>query len=84
MAPRAPHFEELCEVAERNDLVVEILTNPEGQTSIWVFRTTPEEFEVEGHSATMRIGIVATPFWDASFNDASPQLIQMLAARGYR
>lgn len=82
--PRAPHFEELCEVAERNGLAVEILGVP-GRTAIWVFPPDPPAEATFGEvTATVRTAIVATPFWDASFDDASPQLIRMLAERGYR
>jgi hypothetical protein len=82
--PAAPRFAALCDLAERHGLVVEIMTDPEGKTAIWVFPPEAQEFEVGEKTATMRVGIVATPFWDYSFDDAAPQLIKMLNERGYR
>lgn len=82
--PRAPEFELLCEIADRNHLTVEILTNPAGASSIWVFPSpAASDFEIGEVECSMRVGIVATPFWDVDFNDAAPQLIRMLAERGY-
>lgn len=84
--PRAPAFELLCEIADRNHLTVEILTNPAGASAIWVFpEEEPAEFDIadELRCRGIRVGIVATPFWDVPFDAASPQLIRMLAERGY-
>jgi hypothetical protein len=78
-------FARLCEIAEQNGLVVEIMTNPAGESAIWVFPDEQAlEFVIDDVSATMRIGIVATPFMaNLPYDGASPQLIAMLAGRGY-
>lgn len=79
-------FAHLCEIAKDNGLVVEIVTNPAGESAIWVFADeAAQEFDVNDMPATMRVGVVATPFLaNLPYDGASPQLIAMLADRGYR
>ena len=75
-------FANLCAVADRNNLQVEIWTNDDG-AAIWVV-DEGNEFEINGVTNTMRRAVVASPFWNIPFDAAAPQLISMLAARGYK
>lgn len=81
---RNGHFARLCDLAERHGLVVEIMENTAGERAIWVLLPERRDFDVAGVAATMRVGVVATPFMrDLPYDAASPRLISMLAARGY-
>lgn len=83
--PEQRPFVQLCQIADRNGLVVEVMRTPKNKLAIWVFPSeAPNTFEVADVEATMRIGVVATPFMDSlPFDGVSPQLIAMLAERGY-
>lgn len=82
--PEGGWFAELCRVAERNGLQVELVRNHDGM-AIWVLRDErPEGFEIEGVRATMRVAVVATPFWSVPPEQGAPQLIGMLEQRGFR
>lgn len=78
-------FVDLCDVAERNDLVVEIMSNSKNERAIWIFTDkAPHDCQVVGVNATMRVAVVATPFMaNLPYDAMSPQLISMLAVRGY-
>lgn len=70
-------FADLCDVADRNDLVVELLADPCEGISIWVMDDPTLK-------AMMRRSVVCSPFMDVTADDAASQLIGMLAQRGYR
>lgn len=79
-------FAHLCAVADRHDLDVEIVQNPNGERAIWVVPAPrkAKAFSVGGVEATMRVAVVGSPFMaDPPYEGLAPQLIQMLAARGY-
>lgn len=76
------NFGRLCNIADRNNLSVEIVNNPEG-TAIWVLPKESDSFKINNVEAVMRKAVVASPFWNYSPESSSPQLIQMLSQRGY-
>lgn len=81
-------FADLCDVAKRNGLVVELPRNPDGEQAVWVLPDPlfDRDFEVGGTQATMRIAVVASPFMDpirCPPEGWASQLVDMLAARGF-
>jgi hypothetical protein len=79
-------FADLCNVAERNGLTVEIAQrSSDNWTAIWIIDDRlPSEFVFDCMQITVRRAVVATPFWEVHHDKAAPQLIQMLADRGFK
>lgn len=75
-------FARLCEVAERNGLRVEVWTDPEGDVAVWVV-DDGVPFKVGEAEAVMRRAVVASPFTGYPAEAHAPQLVRMLAERGY-